>query len=284
MPETRDNPATRMSERWSYGPLLAGRRVLVIGAGTRASDDPEAPVGNGRAIAIACGAAGATVCCVDVDAAAAQATVAEIEHRGGKAFACQGDMRNPAGPEKAVTEAMERMGGIDGLALNVGTGAGFGLAGTNAAEWDEVLEINLRSHFLAIKAALPHMPRGGSMVLISSSGAVLPGSNFPAYDASKAAQLGLMRHAAWEGAPSGIRVNAVAPGVIDTPLGRLAFSALGTTPDQVLLPLGRPGTAWEVAASVVFLLSPLSSYTTGQTLFVDGGFTTLPLFPPPTQP
>jgi NAD(P)-dependent dehydrogenase (short-subunit alcohol dehydrogenase family) len=284
MPETKGDPAGGTSERWPYGPLLAGRRVLVLGAGTRASEDPTAPVGNGRAIAIACGEAGAMVGCVDVDATSMHATVAEIERRGGKAFSCQADMRDPSGPEKAVAWAMERMGSLDGMALNVGTGAGFGIAGTTVADWDETLEINLRSHFLAIQAALPHLPRGGSIVLISSTGAVWPGSNFPAYDASKAGQLGLMRHAAWEGAPAGIRVNAVAPGVIDTPLGRLAFAALGITPHQVPLPLGRPGTAWEVAAATVFLLSPLSSYITGQTLFVDGGLTALPPSPPPAHP
>src|SRR5437763_80112 len=105
----------------------------------------------------------------------------------------------------------------------------------------------------------------------------LPGPtsiSLPAYGASKAAQFGLARHAAAEGAPRGIRVNTVAPGLIDTPLGRAATAgrpSRGTT----RIPLGRQGTAWEVADAVVFLLGTQSSYITGQVLAVDGGLSTL---------
>jgi NAD(P)-dependent dehydrogenase (short-subunit alcohol dehydrogenase family) len=116
------------------------------------------------------------------------------------------------------------------------------------------------------------MPEGGCIVFISSIAGLTAGTRIPAYDSSKSALTGLCRQTAAEGARKGIRANIVAPGLIDTPLGR---AATGGRPSRAKapVPLGRQGTAWEVAEPVVFLLSDAASYITSQQLVVDGGLT-----------
>lgn len=247
---------------------LAGGRVLVVGAGTAHTEGiADPPPGNGQAIARLAAREGASVVCADIDEASAGRTADLIRADGGSAEVVQADVSHASVCASLVAGA----GAIDGLVCNIGIGAGSGVAGTTAEEWDRVFAVNLRAHFLLAKAAFDTLNPAGSIVFVGSVAGLLPGSRIPAYDSSKAGLLGLNRQVAAEASRhGGIRSNVLVPGLIDTPLGRLASAgrpSRGRTP----VALGRQGTAWEVAYGAVFLLSNESSYMTGQKLIIDGG-------------
>jgi NAD(P)-dependent dehydrogenase (short-subunit alcohol dehydrogenase family) len=251
----------------SEGGRLEGRTVLVVGAGSQPSPEPDAPLGNGRAIAVACAREGAVVVCADLVGARAAVTATLVEEVGGRAIVVEAD----ASTEEGAAAMVEVVPELHGAVSNVGIGRGAGgLIGTSVDDWDTTLAVNLRAPFLTARLALPRMPEGSAFVFVGSLAGSQPGSSLPAYDASKAGLTGLSRHVALEGARVGVRSNVVAPGLIDTPLGRAATRGRPAR-GRTRVPLGRQGTAWEVAAATVFLLSDEASYITGTTLTVDGG-------------
>lgn len=247
---------------------LRGRRVLVVGAGQddHGFDDP--PIGNGRAIALLCAREGAVVLAADRDQPSVEETVRRVGAEGGTASPLVADVSRPEEIERMVAEP------LDGVVYNVGIGGRMGLDGIDPDDWDRVMAVNLRGAALVAKAALGSLTAGGGIVFISSVAGMTPGSRIPAYDASKAALGGLMRHVALEGSRRGIRANVVAPGLMDTPLGRAASRGRPSRA-RTVVPLGRQGTGWETAYAALFLLSDESAYVTGQTLVVDGGLTAL---------
>jgi NAD(P)-dependent dehydrogenase (short-subunit alcohol dehydrogenase family) len=250
---------------------LRGRRLLVVGGGQQTYDQDDPPVGIGRAISLLSAREGASVAVADIDAVAVQTTVDRITQEGGTAFALVGDSSNETDVARLVVEAVEHLGGLDAVSLNVGIAVGDHLAGTTSADWDRVMATNLRSPFLCCKHTLPLLPPGAAIILTSSTAArVVSTTEIPGYAASKAALSGLCAYVAKEAALQRVRVNVVMPGLIDTSLGRLASLAKPDR-DRTPIPLGRQGTGWDVAAAVAFLLSDAADYITGQTLAVDGG-------------
>jgi NAD(P)-dependent dehydrogenase (short-subunit alcohol dehydrogenase family) len=276
---TQRDPATIWTPAQATGAApgrgrLEGRRILVVGAGSQPCDDADAPIGNGRAISVLCAREGAAVACADRDEAAARETERRIESEQQRAAVVVADVSDADACARMVGEAEAALGGLDGIVANVGIGFGRGLEGTDAAMWDQSFAISLRSHFLIARAALPRLQPGAAIVFVSSIASIKPGTGIPAYDAAKAGLAGLCRHVAFEGARRGIRANLVVPGLIDTPLGRLASRGRPSRATTAV-PLGRQGTAWEVAYATVFLLGAESSYVTGQQLVVDGGLSSL---------
>jgi NAD(P)-dependent dehydrogenase (short-subunit alcohol dehydrogenase family) len=253
---------------------MVGRRVVVVGAGQTDFDLDDQPIGNGRAIAVLLAREGAEVVAVDVDETAAAGTVEMIRVEGGVAYPFVADVADPRAVEDMVAAAHRQLGGLDALAYNVGVPGPDGLDASTPEAWDATFAVNLRGAMLTARAALPVMDPGSALVFTSSIGALRGTGRIVAYEASKAGLAALMRAVAGARRTDAVRANLVMPGLIDTGLGRNAARA---DPGRaaVPIPLGRQGTAWEVAYAALFLLSRESAYVTGQTLVVDGGRTTI---------
>jgi NAD(P)-dependent dehydrogenase (short-subunit alcohol dehydrogenase family) len=252
---------------------MVGRRVVVVGAGQTDYHMEHQPIGNGRAISVLLAREGARVLAVDSNAGAAAETVAIIEAAGGDADALVADVRGPRCGEQIIAGAQDHLGGIDGLVYNVGIPGVATLKASAPDLWDATLAVNLRGAMLTARAAVPAMEPRSSVVFVSSIAAIKPTGRIVAYEASKAALGALMRAVAFEGKDRSIRANIVMLGMIDTGIGRSADHKSPRT--SIPVPLGRHGTAWEVAYAALFLLSDESAYITGQTLAVDGGRTSL---------
>ena len=249
---------------------LLGRKILVVGAGQRQTIDEEVPIGNGRAISILFAREGASVVCLDSSQEAADATVTLIRAEGGEAMPLVFDVRNADGIAKAVIDAKALLQGqLDGLALVVGISKGLPLSELTSETWDDDFAVNVRSHMLFSKHAIEAMSPGASIVVLSSMASQRAAGGNPAYESSKAAQLALVRAIARAGESKGIRANAIAPGYVDTPMGRDA-SRRRSNRAQVV-PFGRQATGWEIAYTALFLMSREASYVNATTIFVDGG-------------
>jgi 3-oxoacyl-[acyl-carrier protein] reductase len=244
---------------------LTAQRAIVTGAST----------GIGRAIAIALARAGADVAIhYGSSRKEAEETARVVESHGRRAVLVQADFRDPTAAGKAVEAAVQALGApIDILVNNAGSLVGRSAVEEMDAElWQEVIALNLSSVFFATKAALPHLGDGARIVNVSSVAARHGGGpGAVAYAAAKGGVMTLTRGLAKELASRNIRVNAIAPGVIETP-----FHDKFSTPEQLEtfrkgIPLGRLGTSEECAGAVLYLVSPLASYVTGQSIDINGG-------------
>lgn len=249
---------------------LDGKVALITGAGA----------GIGAGIAERFSEAGAAVAIFDLNGLTAGQTREKLEKTWQRrALAIQGDVSREADVKAGVEQTIATFGSIDILVNN----AGIDVAGTvdamSASEWDRVLAVNLKGAFLFSKYVIPHLRgRGGAIVNISSVHAFASYEEYAAYDASKAGLLAMTRTLALDHGRHGIRVNAICPGYIGTPMTE---EWIRTQPDpeatlkQVLSfhPLGRIGTTRDVAEAALFLASDASSFISGATLVVDGAMT-----------
>ena len=244
---------------------LDGRGVVVVGAGS----------GIGAATAQACATQGALVACLDLDAAAAARTAAAIVAAGGAAHAQPVDIADTAATHAAMHEARARLGRLDAVACTPSINVRKPILAYAEEELDRVVRVNVKGNFNVLQAAgrLLTAQRSGSIVLVSSirSQVVEPGQSV--YAATKAAIVQMARAAAAEFAPHGVRVNALGPGVVETPL----TAPIKAHPDwhgayAARNALQRWASPEEMAWPTVFLLSDAASYVTGTVLFADGGW------------
>jgi NAD(P)-dependent dehydrogenase (short-subunit alcohol dehydrogenase family) len=258
------NDASRIGG-YAASSRLAGRRCLIVGAAG----------GLGGGIARAFAAAGAPLAVAARSHERVQAIASAIEaERGTAPFAVAFDMRDAAAVERGVQEAHAALGGLDAIVNAAAIDTGWARAGEMALEtWDDTISINLSGTYYACRAALALMQRGSAIVNITSVAGIKAWAEDVAYNASKAGVELLTRTIAVEYAAAGIRANCLAPGVIDGGLTDVV-----TVPEEreqlvAMHPMGRMGLVQEVAEAAVWLASDASSFTTGATLTVDGGFT-----------
>lgn len=247
------------------GGLLEGKSALVTGGAK----------GIGRATALAFAREGARVWICDVDDAAGEEVAAQIGGFGGEADFQHADVTREADVRAVVAAAAERFDGLDCAVNNAGiTGAGGAIADISLEEWQRTLTINLTSVFLCLKHQLPVMQKQakGAIVNLASGAGLIAVPGLSPYCASKHGVLGLTKTAAVENARTGVRVNAICPGTIDTPMLRAAMARDPKLEKMILAatPSGRFGAAEEVAEGAVWLCSDRASFVSGEAMLIDG--------------
>jgi NAD(P)-dependent dehydrogenase (short-subunit alcohol dehydrogenase family) len=255
---------------------LEGKVAIIVGAGQQPGETP----GNGKATAIRFAQEGATLLLVDINEAWVNDTFEAVKEFGGQASIFITDITQEENCKALARTAIERYGRIDILHYNVGRSKGDRkTVDMDVQMWDEIMAMNLRGMFMTCKAVLPQMiaQKSGSIINISST------SSFAArptitYKTSKGAVNTMTQHIAMENAPYGVRANAILPGLIDTPMAIERRAAeRGVSRDvirgerEVLVPMKRMGSAWDVANTAVFLASDEANYITGALIPVDGG-------------
>lgn len=251
---------------------LEGKVAIVTGGGAKGDG-----FGTGRAMAVLFAGEGARVCVVDRDEAAMARTLGYVEHVGGEAIAVAGDVTDEADCARVVQEAKRTFGKVDILVNNVGVASrSCGADALDMGEWQRVLDINLTSAVLMARAAVPALRNsgGGAIVNIVSIAGMLAYGGL-AYGASKAALIQLTRDLALVHGGDGLRVNAIAPGHIYTPLVEGLLPPDMREDRRRAGPLGLEGDAWDVASAALFLASDEARFITGTCLPVDGGVTTV---------
>ncbi len=249
---------------------LQGRTAVITGAGS----------GIGRAASLLFAREGASVVCVD-RAESVSETATMVGQAGSKAVAMQGDAGDEAFVRSYIEQAQATFGGLDVVWANAGISGGFMPLDEQTPDyWAEILRINLIGAFLAVKHASRVMiPTGkGSIICTASVAGIRSGAGGPAYSASKAGVISLAQTSANEFYGSGVRVNAIAPGLIETGMTKPIFDGARArgNEDKIgqLNPLTRYGVPEEIAHAGLFLASDDSSYVNGQTIAVDGGLST----------
>lgn len=254
------------------------KTTLVVGGG----QTPGTTRGNGRSVALAYAREGARVLVVDRDGESAEETAELIRRDGGIAVSHRADITVDVECEAIADAALQAFGRIDVLHNNVGIVPSGSTEELSPVDWRRGFEVNLTGMWMTCKHVLPHLRRQGqgAIVNISSMAGLLAGGDAIAYSTSKAAVHAMTRSLALQYAPHGVRVNAIAPGMMDTPMGVDAVArSTGVARDGVaaqraaMVPMGHQGTSDDVAAASLFLASDEAGFITGVVLPVDGGFT-----------
>ena len=256
---------------------LEGKRTIITGAAS----------GIGRASALRFAAEGATVVASDLAKEGLAETVAEIEKAGGRALGIPADVSDEAAVQGLVERSVSEFGGLEVFFANAGIGGAFvPLFEHTVDEWLDVLRVNLIGPFLAIKHAAPVMKEagGGSLICTASVAGIRSGAGPTPYSASKAGVMNLVQTAANQLGGTGVRVNAICPGLIETGLTKPIFDGARASGNEgkigQLNPLRRGGQPDEIATMALYLASDEASYVNGQAIAVDGGLSSSHPFVP----